>query len=153
MRYGVSGRTFFGLWFGLIPLALLLLLSVIFGCAAAVDAVPDARARAAVDFLAANGWEADAATCETACAPIPEVFGKVWTDYNALQLSQGFDLSPCRGRVLTRYTFSVANPPDGADGPVLANIFFDGDVIAAADLCAVGLNGFIRGVVGGGAAS
>ena len=144
----ISGRTFFGLWFVLAPTALLLLLSAIFNCSAAVGAVPDARASAAAAFLSANGWQVSAASCETAEVQIPERFGQVYENYNALQLAQGFDLTPYRGAVLTRYTFPVPEPPSGADGPVLANVFFDGDRIVAADLCAVGLNGFIRGVIG-----
>ena len=148
MRYRLSGRTGFCLWFILIPAALALLLSAIFRGAAAVDAAPDARAAAAVRFLSANGWAAEISSCETAEVAIPERFGTVYEDYNALQLAQGFDLTPFRGKVLTRLTFVLAQPPADADGPVLANVFFDGDDIVAADICAVGVNGSIRGVVG-----
>ena len=147
MRYPISGRAFIGLWFVLLPAALVALLSAIFGGAAAVDAVPDAGASAAVSFLAAHGWTADASACEKTAVQIPERFGAVYENYNEIQLAQGFDLSPCRGRVLTRYTFPVTDPPDDAEGPVLANVFFDGDAIVAADLCAVGINGWIRGVI------
>ncbi len=148
MRYRLSGRAFFGLWFIALPAALALLLSAIFGGAAAVDAVPDQRAAAALSFLASHGQTADAASCETAEVTIPERFGTVYEDYNAIQLAQGFDLTSYRGQTLTRYTFSLADPPAGAGGRTLANVFFDGNVIVAADLCDVGLNGAIRGVIG-----
>ncbi len=129
------------------PAALVLLLSAIFGGAAAVNAV-DARTSAAVSFLSAHGWAVEAAACETAEVAIPARFGSVYEDYNALQLSQGFDLTPYRGAVLTRCTFPVTDPPAGADGPVFANVFFDGNTVVAADVCSVGVNGWIRGVVG-----
>ena len=148
MSYRFAERGFFGLWFILLPTALVLLLSAIFSADAAVSAVPDARASAAVAFLAANGWTADASSCQTAEVSVPEQFGPVYQTYNDLQLSQGFDLTPYRGAVLTRYTFTLTAPSYCADGPVLANVFFSGGEIAAADVCAVGLNGFIRGVIG-----
>ena len=147
MRYPISGRAFIGLWFVLLPAALVLVLSAIFGGAAAVDAVPDEGAAAAVSFLASHGWTVDGSACEKTAVHIPERFGDVYENYNEIQLAQGFDLSPYRGRVLTRYTFPVTNPPDGAQGPVLANVFFDGDTVVAADVCSVGLNGFVRGVI------
>ena len=148
MQYRFSGRAFFGVRFVVFPAMLLLLLAAIFGGAAAVDTVPDARVKTAVEFLAANGWTVDPVLCDTAEVVIPEQFGTVYENYNALQLAQGFDLTPCRGAVLTRFTFPVSDPPDDVEGPVLANVFFEGGTIVAADLCAVGLNGFIRGVIG-----
>ena len=148
MRYPVSHRAFSGFWFILLPATLLMLLSAIFNGAAAVDAVPDPRISAAVDFLASYGWTAAPASCETAEVAVPETFGRVWEGYNDLQREQGFDLSPCRGRLLTRFTFTVTDPPPDAVGPVLANVFFDGETVVAADICAVGSSGFIRGVIG-----
>ena len=123
-----------------------LLLSAFFRCAA-VGTVADARIQKAVDFLSQYGWATDADSCETTQVQIPAQFGKVYERYNDLQRAQGFDLNAYRGAVLTRYSFRVGNATFCDGGPVIANVFFKDDAIVAADLCDIGIDGHIRGVV------
>lgn len=131
----------------------MLLLISVFGGSAAVDARPDARAETASRFLAQYGWEVDASSCEITEVRIPPVFGAVYESYNELQRSQGFDLSAYRGKTLQRVTFSVINFPGYENSSLIrGNVFLDGDRVAAADLCSVEADGFICGVVPGGAA-
>lgn len=135
------------LCFVAVPAALALLLTVIFRGSAAVNAVPDPKTARAAAFLREYGWEIAADSCETAEVTVPERFGEVYEGYNALQKTQGFDLSPYRGRRLLRVTFTVTNYPGyEGSGLIRANVFLDGATVAAADLCSVELGGFIRGV-------
>ena len=143
----VSVRVFCGLWFAALPALLVLLLAAVF-CGAAVGARPSEEAEIARRFLARYGWETDVSSCETAEIRIPAEFDPVYARYNELQLSQGFDLSVFRGRTLRRVTFTVTNYPGYEDsGLIRGNVFLDGETVAAADLCSVEINGFIRGVV------
>ena len=144
-------RSFFcrssGLYFLAAPAVLAFLLLSIFRGASPAVSVPDPRAAAAEAFLAERGWTVDPLSCECAESVIPERFGEVYRQYNELQRSQGFDLTPYRGRRAVRFTFALAeNPFPEEAGPVHANVLFVEDTIAAADICAVGINGFIRGV-------
>ncbi len=66
-------------------------------------------------FLAQYGWEAESAPTETQEVRVPEEFNDVFTRYNELQLSQGFDLMPLAGKVLKRYVYTITNHPDGAE--------------------------------------
>ena len=148
MRYDHSSKTVIGILFFALPAVLIFLLAAIFSCAETADALPDANAEDAVAFLAEYGWTVDPASCERAEVLIPSEFGAVYESYNALQRSQGFELESLRGCVVLRYSFTVTNYPGyEGGGSVRANVFFAEDEIAAADLCSVALDGFIRGVV------
>lgn len=146
----VSVRAFRGLWFATVPALLVLLLAAVFCGDAAVDARPDAGAETARRFLSQYGWEVDEASCEITEVRIPPSFGAVYESYNDLQRSQGFDLSAFRGRLLRRVTFTVTNYPGYENsGLIRGNVFLDGTVVAAADLCSVEAGGFIRAVCHG----
>ncbi len=131
----------------MIPAALALLLAGIFRCAEATDAVPDPQVARAASFLTSHGWSVDISSCETAEVLIPGRFSTVYESYNALQRTQGFDLTPYRGESLRRVSFTVTNYPGyEGSGLIRAHIFLDGTAVVAADLCSVELGGFIRGV-------
>ena len=70
---------------------------------------------------------------------IPEIFNTVYENYNALQKTQGFDLSSYKGETVKRYTFDVLNRR-GTD-KVKANILVLGNRIIAGDLCTYLLDG------------
>ena len=136
------------MWFVALPALLILLLAAVFCGAAAVDARPAEDVEIARRFLARYGWETDVSSCETAEIRVPPDFNPVYTRYNELQLSQGLDLSAFRGETLLRVTFTVTNYPGYENsGLIRGNVFLDGETVAAADLCSVEINGFIRGVV------
>ena len=135
------------LYFLASPAVLVLLLLSIIGRASPAAALPDPRAQVAAAYLTERGWAVDVASCEYAEVTIPERFGEVYRQYNALQKTQGFDLTPYRGRRAARFTFALTeNPFPEEAGPVRANVLFVEDAVVAADLCSVGMNGFIRGV-------
>ena len=54
---------------------------------------------------------------------------------------QGFDLSTCCGKQLTRFTFTVTNYPDRPNG-VQANLYLCEEQLVAGDILCSGENGF-----------
>lgn len=76
---------------------------------------------------------------------IPGVFNDTYAEYNALQLSQGFDLTKYMGQTCTKYTYSVLNYPD-KDRTVNANVLVCGDKVIAADISETSYMGFMEGL-------
>ena len=84
---------------------------------------------ARVAFLARYGWEVNAEPVRTQIVTIPTEDSEVFSRYNELQKSQGFDLTQYAGRRATQYVYEILNYPD-ADQPVYATIFvLDGKIV------------------------
>lgn len=97
-------------------------------------------------FLSSYGWTAEEEPVETAEVAIPAAFGEVYEAYNALQLSQGFDLIPYKGRMAARYTYHITNYPDQPE--MRANLLVcDGQIIGG-DLSLPQIDGFICNFAG-----
>lgn len=78
---------------------------------------------------------------------IPETFGDVYQNYNAIQTEQGFDLSKFKGKQVTRSTYSVLNYPEQKEY-IRANLLIYNDEIIGGDICSVyAKNGFMHGFV------
>ena len=56
-----------------------------------------------VQFLKSFGWEVAASPAEAGQVRIPESASQVFDRYNALQKSQGYDLSKFAGKAVMRY--------------------------------------------------
>lgn len=142
-----SRRSSGWLYFLAAPAMISLLLVSIFRGASPAVALPDPRAAAAEAFLADHGWQVDPASCRAAEVAIPERFGKVYRQYNELLRARGYDLTPYRGRRAARFTFTLAREtsPVG-EGTLLANVLFVENKIVAADICDVGIDGFLIAV-------
>ena len=97
-----------------------------------------------VAYLAANGWEADAATETEQTVILPRVFTGIFADYNALQRQQGFDLEPYAGLSVTVYNYRITNY-DSAD-TVFATLYFYKNRIIAGDIHSTALDGFMHGI-------
>ena len=123
--------------------ALLLAIAVLFISTSSVSAIkngyddPDER-RA---FLNALGYEIEE-TFETKTVKIPEVFSEVYTNYNALQKSQGYDLSLFKGERAVQYTYKVTNYPH-ANEAFIHLLVIEG-VMVGADLMSAEINGFMK---------
>lgn len=61
------------------------------------------------DFLRSFGWQVQLTPTETQEVRIPEEFNEVFTRYNQLQQSQGFDLSRYAGKAAKRYVYTVTD--------------------------------------------
>jgi len=93
-------------------------------------------------FLSSCGLEAVADPISTLTLQLPSPLDERYAAYNQLQLTQGFDLTPYCGQLLTRYTYSITNY-DAAFQGVQANLYLFEDTLVAADLFCAGKNGFI----------
>ncbi len=94
-----------------------------------------------VAYLRSLGWEVAEEPIETLQFLFPDALEEPYLSYNELQLQQGFDLSDCCGRQISRYTYAVANHPSRSEG-VQANLYLCDDVPVAGDIFCPGADGF-----------
>lgn len=97
-----------------------------------------------VKFLESLGWEVASSPTESGQVKIPESSSEVFARYNALQKSQGYDLSKYAGKTVMRYVYRIQNYP-GATDPVLATVLVYKDQIIGGDVTDTGAKGVIRG--------
>ena len=129
-----------------VVLLIVLLVSGGSGKKAALEAAPaGATNDERVAFLATFGWNANAEPKEVQKVRIPEnTDNKVFSRYNELQRSQGFDLSAFGGKDAMRYVYEILNYPDAAS-PVYASILvYEGHIIGG-DITNTAPDGKIHG--------
>lgn len=98
-----------------------------------------------VAYLQSLGWEVEAEPVETLQFLLPESLGEPYLTYNQLQLEQGFDLSACCGKQVSRFTYNVTNYPDHPTG-VQLNLYVCENQPVAGDICSPGAGGFQAGL-------
>ena len=82
-----------------------------------------------VQFLRDLGWEVTNTPTESSQVRIPQEMSDVYRRYNALQQSQGYDLSTYAGKNVLRYVYQINNYP-GATQPVYATLLvYKGKII------------------------
>ena len=91
-----------------------------------------------VAWLASFGWQVRETPEETQEVKIPEEFNEVFTRYNQLQQSMGFDLSAYAGKPAKRYVYAITNYPDGSPDYyatllVCKNKIIGGDITSKAE--------------------
>lgn len=77
---------------------------------------------------------------------IPEVFGEVYENYNALQKQQGFDLSAYRGREAVNYSFPVASVKGEIAENTDAHVIVCDGYIIGGDVASRALGGEMKGI-------
>ncbi len=99
-----------------------------------------------LSFISDFGWEVNEEPDEVREIIIPAEFDEVYTNYNAIQLNQGYDLSEYAGERVKRWTYTVKNYPEyiGEDCIKINILVYDGKVIGG-DVCSVKLDGFMHG--------
>ena len=100
---------------------------------------------ARVQFLKDMGWEVAASPVETSQVKIPAQTSEVFDRYNALQKSQGYDLSQYAGKSVMRFVYKVNNFP-GATEPVYATLLVYKNRIIGGDVTDTAAKGQIRGL-------
>ncbi len=125
-------------------LVLLLLISLPTGIKASKDAVRGETNEERIEYLQTFGWRVSTDPVEVVNITIPEEFDATYNEYNALQISQGFDLSGYKGDAGTRYTYTISNYPNETSAQVLANVIVIDDQIVAADISSVSSGGFMH---------
>lgn len=99
-----------------------------------------------VSYLQSLGWEVAPEPVETLQFLLPETLAEPYLTYNELQKSQGFDLSACCGKQVSRYTYTITNYPDRAEG-IQANLYLCEDRPVAGDICCPGADGFQEALI------
>ncbi len=99
------------------------------------------------NYLATFGWETDKEFEEKELT-IPESWNQVYSDYNEVQMNQGFDLSDYKGKKVTLYTYTINNYKNQKQGIVADMLVCDGMLIGG-DICNTSAeNGFLVGFNG-----
>ena len=94
-------------------------------------------------FLQSFGWEVDDAPTETQEVRIPAEFNDVFTRYNELQKSQGYDLSQFAGKAAKRYVYRITNHPNGEN--YYATVLIHKNEIIGGDVTGTGNGGTMHG--------
>ena len=97
-----------------------------------------------VQFLKSFGWEVAKSPTESSQVRIPDTQTQVFDRYNALQKSQGYDLSQYAGQTAMRYVYKIENYP-GATEPVYATVLVHKNQIIGGDVTNTAAKGAIQG--------
>lgn len=96
-----------------------------------------------IGYISSCGWKPEKTPYEISHIKIPSEFNSVYKAYNALQEKSGFDLSPYKGKTVSRYSYRILNHKSSSSRLVSANILVFKDEIIAADISSFGDDGFI----------
>ncbi len=97
-----------------------------------------------IKFLNDLGWEVSTSPTESGQVRIPKEQTQVFERYNALQKSQGYDLSQYAGKTVMRYVYKVNNFP-GATEPVYATLLVHKNQIIGGDITDTSAKGAVQG--------
>lgn len=100
-----------------------------------------------LEFLASYGWEVDPQPVSTQTLTIPKELDGVYTQYIALQSSQGFDLTAYAGKRVKRYSYHVTNYPTG-EQEVQVNLLVRRGRVVGGEVLSPRLDGFLHGLSG-----
>ncbi len=100
-----------------------------------------------LSFISTYGWQVDDEPVEVRDVIIPETFDEVYSNYNEIQLEQGFNLEKYAGMRVKRWTYIVRNYPDTtpADDYIRINVLVSDGKVIGGDVCSVKLDGFMHG--------
>jgi len=99
-----------------------------------------------IAYLASFGWQVQQTPTETQEVRIPETFNEVFTRYNQLQQSMGFDLSHYAGKSAKRYVYAVTNHPDGSPDH-FATLLIHKNKIIGGDVTSTAAGGSMHGFI------
>ncbi len=99
---------------------------------------------ARVAFLKSFGWDVTTSPVESSQVRVPETSSEVFDRYNALQKSQGYDLSTYAGKTVMRFVYKINNYP-GATEPVYATLLVYKNQIIGGDVTDTSAKGVVRG--------
>ena len=114
------------------------------GEAAATGAPTVSNNDSRVKFLSDLGWDVTTSPTESSQVRIPEEQSQVYERYNALQKSQGYDLSQYGGKTVMRYVYKINNYP-GATEPVYATLLVYKNQVIGGDVTNTAAEGVVPG--------
>ena len=97
-----------------------------------------------VKFLTDFGWEVNNSPKESTQVRIPEESSEMFDRYNALQKSQGYDLSQYAGKTVMRYVYKITNYPNATE-PVYATLLVYKDQVIGGDITDTAAKGKLHG--------
>lgn len=129
--------------------ALLVLIIVLANRSSAADLTETAAKKmetpeSRVEFLASCGYTVSQDPVRTQEVRIPKEFNEVYQQYNAIQTSQGFDLTKYQGKNVMQYVYLVENYPEENSDPVYATLLLYKNKLIGGDLSRGGAEGFLR---------
>ena len=98
-----------------------------------------------VQFLESQGWQVTTSPKEASQVKIPQDPSPVYSRYNDLQKSQGYDLTEYAGKTVMRYVYEVNNYP-GAEHPVYATLLVYKNQIIGGDITDTAAQGAVQGL-------
>lgn len=100
-----------------------------------------------MSFISQLGWEIDEASVEVCEVILPSEPDNVFSSYNEIQKTQGYDLTKYMGKRVKRWTYTVKNYPNYENTELVhINLLVYDDKIIGGDICSVELNGFMYGL-------
>ena len=96
-------------------------------------------------YLSQLGYQVEESTAQCRAVVIPAEFDAVYTAYNEMQKSCGYDLAPWAGKKAQLYTFTVTNYP--GDDAVLADVLVAKHRIIGGAVYTAAVDGFMVGLV------
>lgn len=100
---------------------------------------------ARVKFLTDLGWQVTTSPKESGQVRIPEEQTPVYERYNALQKSQGYDLSQFAGKTVMRYVYQINNYPNATE-PVYATLLVYKNQVIGGDVTDTAAKGVVQGL-------
>lgn len=110
--------------------------------ATAAPALSDNAGR--VKFLTDMGWDVSASPVESSQVKIPSEQSEIYGRYNALQKSQGYDLTQYGGKTVMRYVYKINNFPNATE-PVYATLLIYKNQVIGGDITDTAAKGIIQG--------
>ena len=98
-----------------------------------------------VQFLQSQGWEVITSPKESGQVKIPTEPTPLYSRYNDLQKSQGYDLTQYAGKTVMRYVYEVTNFPN-AQQPVYATVLVYKNKIIGGDITDTAAKGAVQGL-------
>jgi len=95
------------------------------------------------EFLRQFGWQTESEPVSVREVTLPVQMDERLSEYNAIQIRQGFDLSSLCGKRVKLWTYNVTNYPAG--GKVVANLIVKDGVVVGGDISSVRTGGFSHG--------
>ena len=96
-----------------------------------------------IAFLESFGWKVEPSPTECQDVRIPTGDNEVFSRYNELQKSQGYDLSQFAGKTAQRYVYKITNHPDS--NQYYATIIVRDGVVIGGDVSSSDSSGKMHG--------
>lgn len=99
-----------------------------------------------IAYLQSLGYVVDETPVKEREVRIPEAEDELFTRYNALQLSQGFDLTQYAGKVATQAIYRILNDPSG-DVDLYATLLISDGCVIGGDVASKSASGVMRALI------